>query len=207
MAVRKLKDAGNDGNPNKVGDFNQVLGMGSAIRLGAMSIDGAVASHILTLPEGQKAGAVLFAYSRAGTLTGYLTGQPPGGAVATTQVGITPTGDILFATADAVTDAEVVYFPLEGAVVEKTVVVSGGVAPIGDNGARLLIEASQLTGGAAGAKTVVARGTAPSAGEAAVGVTGTVVFNAEANGEQVTVKYIEFPAATVVEKLEQTVAF
>lgn len=196
--ARSIQTILDESNPNKAPDALHGVKAGTALAAVPRFVVGTVTSHVLTLPNNAKAAAVISAYSRAGTLTGQLTPVKNAAAVATTQVGINPAGNILFATADAVTSAEVVYMPQEGDLVTETIpVTSGGIgSPLASKNAIRLISANLVTGSSTGAKTVVARGSSPSAGEACLGNTGTILFNstdAGASGGTATVTYIACP--------------
>lgn len=208
--MRTGRDVGNDGNPNKVGDFNQLIGMGDSIKLGSMSVRRAVESDVMDLGDQFRVVEILSCFVTAGSATGEFSVVATGSTPATTQVAATHDGAILFAAADAVTEAEVVVRVAEGTVLEFTVAADGTglVSTLQGSTGRVLIEAEQISGAAIGDKTVVARAAAPSAGEAALTTAGEVQFNAEAANEQVRVKFVEFPTdKSVVDKLQSTVAF
>lgn len=211
MAVRKLRDVGNDGNPNKVGDFNQVLGMGDAIKQGFMTTRRAVTStDRLDLGDNYKVAQVISAFVTVGTVTGALAVQAVGATPTTGQVAATHDGDIRFAAADAVEEVEVVVQLKEGQVIEivTTADATGLVEQLLGNTASLIIEAEQLDGAAPGVKTVVARAAAPSAGQVAITTTGAIQFNAEAANDRVRIKFVAFPTgSSVIDKLDSRVAF
>lgn len=179
---RSLKSVLNESNPNKLASATQGVLLGSALAAAPMTAKGTVTSHVMVLPETAKAAFVLQAYSRAGTLKGYLKPElQVGGAVATTEVGVNGNGDILFATADAVTDAEVIYVPVQGEIIEDLVTVAASVGTL--NGSRkgaLLLSVEVLSGIVLGTKIKDIRGTAaPASGHVALSDVGTtVLFNA-----------------------------
>lgn len=199
--TRSNQDLMNEANPNKVASAIQVLKGGDAYGLIPRFVKGTVGTvttHVLTLPNNAKACAVLAAYSTVGTLTGRLTPVQQGTAVTTGLVGITAGGDILFATADAVTAAEVQYISYEGNVITETVAVSAaGVASLGGGrSAVLLIAANLLTGTTTGVKTINARGgSAPATTTADVSDTGGVRFAAAdaTPGGTATITYVATP--------------
>ena len=194
---RPLKEVGNEGNPNKVGVFNQDVKMGTALLQGSQSIKGTVTSDVLSLDV--KAIAVISAYSTAGTLTGPLT-PIAGGTPSTGQVIVDRLGNIVFAAADAVTAVEVVYVPAEGDTVSSAIVTdAAGLATFPNSSTARIITSATIDGNA---RTVIARDGTPSAGEVALTLDGSgAQFNvADANSSAV-VTYIEFPAETVVERL------
>jgi hypothetical protein len=196
---RKLQAVGNEGNPNKVGDFNKDVKIGSALKQGAMTRVVAVASDTAVLPESGKALALVAVFVSAGGATGVFT--PTTGAPAAGEVAIDPiTGNVIFNAADAVTEAEITYTTFEGDVVEAAGVAdaAGLVTLPGGSRGRLLLEAS--VGGAA--RTVVARAAAPAAGEAALTAAGTgVQFNVADAGGAAVVKYVEMPDSTALDRL------
>jgi hypothetical protein len=194
-----------EANPSKVdATFNRV-GLGDAFGNITRNTRGTVTTNELALPNDAKALVVLHAYATAGTTAGEKTGVD-GGAPLAGEVSVTPTGDIIFNATDAVTAAEVTYVAVEGDLVTAQIAVTaaGATDLPGERTAKLLIEASLDFGSSSGAKTVVARGSAPGAGEAAIGDDGEIAFNGTDVGASpvtATVTYIEFPAETVSEAL------
>lgn len=196
---RKLQAVGNEGNPNKVGDFNREVKIGSALKQGAMTVVIAVAANTAELPESGKALALVAVYVSAGGATGAFTvvaGAPAAGEVAVDPI----TGNVIFNVADAVTEAEITYTVIEGDVVEAAGVAdaAGLVLLPGSSRGRLLLEASV----AGASRTVLARAAAPAAGQAALTAAGTgVQFNAADAGAAVIVKYVEMPSTTALDRL------
>lgn len=191
---RSLRSALNESNPNKLAAGGREVGMGNALSRGCMFKAGTVTTHVMALANTEKARAVIAAYSRAGTLTGALT-PVVGPTVATGEVGITDAGDIQFAAADVVTDAEVYYLTQEGTVVTRTVAVVTDVAtlPAGSRAA-VLIAGASLAGTLTGDFAVEARGATPTTGEVAIGDTGeTIVFAAADAVTSCEVTYVEQP--------------
>jgi hypothetical protein len=195
---RTLKTIANQGDQNKLGAVFQAGRLGSAIALLPRFYKGAVASHVMTLPENARARVVLAAFATAGTVTGSMT-PVPGGAPTTGQVGITATGNIVFATADAVTAAEVYYVTWDGEIIEEIVpVVSHVATPSSGRGAALLLSATATTGGVVGNKTVDFRGAAIATGEAGINLLGTGVTFATADTvTQARIKYVATPGVGV----------
>lgn len=202
---RILKAVGNEGNPNKLGDVAKAAKLGAALQLGAMTIRENVAANTIVLPEQAKAVIAITAYAVAGTTTGLLTPAAPGAAPAAGQVGVSVTGDLIFQATDAITEAEVVYTVAEGDLVETTGVLdaTGALVLPGSTTARILLEATVD----AAARTVVARGSAPAVGEAAIADDGSLAFNVADAGGTAVVKYIEFPANSVADRLAGNVDF
>ena len=105
-------------------------------------------------------------------------------------------GNIVFAAADAVTTAEVTYVPVEGDIIEDAIVtVATNVGTLlSSRAAVVLLEIEALAGTSVGAKTPVARGTTPSAGQAAINDAGTgVVFAAADAVTSARIKYVATP--------------
>lgn len=197
--ARSIQTILNESNPNKAPDALHGVLAGTALAIIPRYVSGTVSSHTLTLPNTAKCAAVLAAFSTAGTLKGRLT-PVKGSTVATGEVGISVTGNILFATADAVTGAEVIYMPQEGDTVTESIpVTSAGVGtPLASKTAVILISANLTSGSSTGAKTVISRGGSPSAGEACVSYTGLISFNATdagASGGYATVTYVVKPSS------------
>lgn len=196
---RTVQTVLDESNPNKAPDALHGVKVGTALAVVPRYVQATVASHTLTLPNTAKCAAVMAAYSMAGTLTGRLT-PVIGSTVATGEVGISVTGNVLFASADAVTSAEVIYMPQEGDTVTESIPVSsaGVGTPLASKTAVILISANLTTGSSTGAKTVVARGGSPSAGQACVSNTGLISFNATdagASGGLATVTYVVRPGS------------
>jgi hypothetical protein len=198
--ARALATVLDESNPNKIPSALQSAKAGAAMRLTPAFREGTVAAHTLTLPETAKAGHVMRAFARTGAAPGYKTETAP--ETAAPGVGlcaVTPTGNILFNAADAVTAAEVVYEPLEGEVLQDTVPVTASVATLAQSRRAVILLSVNVTAGLVlGLKTVNARGTAaPAATNAALSNAGnTVVFNAaDVVTGTATVRYIAVPGA------------
>jgi hypothetical protein len=175
---RTILDVLDESNPNKLPSGAQLAKLGSALGLLPRFASGAVSSSILVLPDDAKARVGLQAFATAGTTPGaksFVIGTP-----ATGQFSINALGNILFATVDAVTAAEVSYIPFEGEVFTEDLTVSASSAALSSGRqAVMLISAQVLTGLVPGTKSVSARGAAPSAGSAAINTLGTAIaFNA-----------------------------
>lgn len=192
--ARSLKAILNEANPNKLPTGAQQAKLGSMLGLVPRSIRATVVSHKIVLPDAAKAVAVLQAFSIAGTLTGALT-PVKDGAVATGQVGMDAMGNILFATADAVTQADVVYLAQEGQVFEDFVPVTANVGtPLGGRAVQKLLEAESLAGTLTGVLTPIARGGTVATGQAASSLSGTGVNFFAANAvTKARIKYIAVP--------------
>ncbi|MEE9532843.1 MAG: hypothetical protein V3W06_00360, partial [Acidimicrobiia bacterium] len=175
---RRLRDAGDAGNQNSIGQFNELAKIGTALGLLKRFVSGAVVTNVMVLPDDAKAGAIVSAYATVGTVTGVLT--PVLGAPATTQVSITANGDIVFQATDAVTAAEVTYTTPEGQLITELITVTASVGTLlAGKSAALLVSASVVTGVVPGALTVDFRGLVPATGEVVIDDTGVLInFNA-----------------------------
>lgn len=190
---RTLKAAFNDANPNILPDLARTVKLGTLLGAASAQCRAVVASHITDLPEGMRVGVLLAAYATVGTLTGAMT-VVTGGAPTTGQVSITPTGQVIFATADAVTEAELYFIPASGDIVEELVPLNGaGLGTLGGSRhAKLLISAEVTTGASTGVKTVIARAGSPSAAQAALTANGSgVQFNVAAASSMALIRYIK----------------
>jgi hypothetical protein len=170
----------NESNPNKVDAALMLLPGGEAFALIPARRTLVAVAGQTTLPNDQKAAAVLAAFS-TGASPGWKTPVPAGAVPGAGEVGIDAKGDILFGDATVVA-AEVVYVMDEGAVTTFTelTAVAGVVTFPSGLVPHTILSATVVTGVTPGAKTVVARGTAaPGAGEAALRANGlTAILNA-----------------------------
>lgn len=199
--TRSVRTVLNEANPNKVADALRSLPAGSALALLPRTVRGAVVSDLLVLPDDAKAIAIVAAYAVAGGATGAF--EPVLGTPAAGKVAASAGGDVEFAAADAVTQAEVVYLAAEGGVFEDLIAVDAGGTEQGTllqgRRAAVLISAEALAGGAPGVEAVVARGSTPGAGEAAIADNPTKVEFAAADAvTRARVKYVAQPVATAV---------
>lgn len=168
-----VKDQLNNANNNTLATLLQQLGLGDFVRsmpleldkqvpvAGAAANGNIVANDVIHLPDDCKAAVVLRACVRAGSTTGELTPVAHDATPSTTQVAVTPNGDIAFNHGtDAVTDVDVLYVPQVGDLVSGTFPVATGVVTLPANwvsqGVLLLIEANVLTGTITGEKIVLA---------------------------------------------------
>lgn len=193
--ARSLRSIMDEGEQGKMGNASQFGRAGTrAAMIARVTGQVAAVTNVIVLPDNQKAVTVIAAFSTAGTLTGRLT--PVIGVPATTQVSVNSAGNIVFAAADAVTSAEVVYQAVEGDVIEETIQVVASVGTLlSGRGAAVLISASVTAGVVLGAVTPSPRGAAAATGEARINTVGTgIAFNA---AQVVTgtalVKYVATP--------------
>jgi hypothetical protein len=194
--MRSIQQILDSGNMNHLGNAARDARLGTLLGLIPKFALLTVASNVGVLPDNAKAAAILRCYVTAGTTTGYMT--PSNLATPTTGlVGISATGNILFAAADAVTQAQVVYLSHEGEVIEEIVsVASNSGTLLGGRNAFLLLEATSTVGTLTADMTVTARAATPTTGLACLAVTGAAVTFAAADAvTQARVKYIAFPVA------------
>ena len=178
-----FKDNANHVNPNQVSDMLRALKFGDVLRALPVRLFGKAPSlplneiaavWTLALPDDAKAASVLRAYARAGSGTlGELTVDGVmGGATAAGHIGVTQSGDLSFAAADAWTDVDVLYVPrYEDVVTLPLVVVPGtGVAVLPawmtTRKVQSLLRATVTAGGVVGPAAVIAptiAGTPPGA--------------------------------------------
>lgn len=184
-------------NPNQIGNLLQSAKLGRLL-LGQLpqvrrKVDLSVASPyalatlgVFQLPEEGKASTIQAAYARAGGVAlGPLTIVAPGVTPATTQIAVTPNGDIACLLSDAYTSVDILFTPERGDSLGldrdgnvNNVSAPGNVYPVVSNvitlpatltarGVVLLMEAEALTGTSTGKKIVLAPGAgAPAAGQA-----------------------------------------
>lgn len=204
---RTLATVGNESNPNKLANFFRGVGGGTALKLVAQTFEGTVTSNVLTLPDGLRCAVVLSAFATAGTGPGAKT-PITGASPAAGQVGIDQLGRIVFNGTDAVTSAVVVFVAAEGDTISVIAQTNGsGLAAIPSGGKARLLLAATVAGAS---RTVIARGAAPSAGQAALTNAGTgVQFNAADANLSCTLTYLELPKVTetVIGKLLSLVDF
>jgi hypothetical protein len=180
-------------NPNTLPDLFRRMALGSFLQGQTVQVrrqigTGAVGSNqlaanvynnatalALALPDGGKASQVLRCTVRSnagGVANGEYTPQAYANATpATLQCGVAPNGNIVFLGTDLTADADIIYIPERGDVVETTldVIAASGIcalpASITARGVVLLLEAEVLTGGALAEKIILIPLTAaPAAG-------------------------------------------
>lgn len=192
-----VREALNNANPNSVAHSLQLAGAGEALALLPRTIRAAVAAHKIVLPEKAKASRILSAYGM-GTTSGYKTPLAAGSAVApsTTEVTVNAQGDIVFASADAITSAVVTYLSVEGEVFEETVdVTSNAGQALGSRRVLVLLAATRTVGGSLGVSTIVPRPGTPTAGQAAIAAAddSKVAFAGADTVTRATIRYIAVP--------------
>lgn len=186
-------------NPNNLPDLLRLAKAGKGLAIAARTERVAVASHLAELSQPAK--AIVSCFAVAGTSTGYKTPVATESTPGAGEVAINELGNAEFAAADAVTDCEITYIPIEEDLFTEVIpVTAGGVGTFVDSKSCAQIVSATLNAPAAtpGAKTIVARGTAvPGAGQAAVALDGTnIQFVAAEAGVACTanVTYHAFPS-------------
>jgi hypothetical protein len=173
------------------------LGEGLALCMATTErVDVAGNVAVLTRP----AMVLLSVYVSAGGATGEFDLLERNDVPAAGDAAINAIGNVAFNAADAVTEAEVSYIPVEGEEFTETIqVTAGGLGTLLQTRHAIQLTAAELLAPAAtpGAKVLVLRGTAvPGAGQAALQDGGdTVQFVAAEAGVQctATVTYLAFP--------------
>ena len=135
--------------------------MGDALAGGKRYARGAVASDTLTLPEGAKADRLLGGFIiAAGASVGPLEIVGESATPAAGQAQITASGDVLFAAADAVTEAEIYYETSESQAVTVDIVVdpATGIGALTPRAGVRLLSAEALAGTVTGPAAVQTRG-------------------------------------------------
>lgn len=192
----------NEANPNKYPAGGQAVRAGDQLGVLPRTQSGVMAvANTVVLPETAKAARVLDAYSRAGAVTGRFTPVVDPTPL-TAQAGINANGDIVFLPADAVTDSEVQYAPVEGPVIEDLIDVAANVGTLlQGRAASIILEVESLVGGATGVFTAVDRGTTPVAGEAAIQDVPTAIEFAAADAvTRARVRYIAQPGVGTTQR-------
>lgn len=207
---RNLLNVLDEANPNRLPDAAREVRIGSALGNAPRNARVVVVAGtgVGALPEDAKAVAVLRCYVTAGTVTGHFTALQTAAAPATTQVGVSATGNLQFLIADAVTEAEVTYVTAEGVIRQETIAVASqiGALPAGIQ-VKTLLSATDVTGGGSVAKTVVARGNAPAASSASISIDGDTIRFGDAGVTSALVRYLAWPVETVDQALRSTVNF
>lgn len=190
-----VKELLNQANPNNVSELMQRLPAGNAFAQGPQFARGPVTGNVLVLPESAKARAVTACYVSAGTETGEFSPVAKGTTPATGEVSINSAGNIQFLAADAVSEAEVHYIPVEGAIREVELGVASNVATLpGGTGAVQLLEVESLAGTLTGTLAIAGRAATPTTGQAASDLAGTGVAFAAADAvTRARIKYVETP--------------
>ena len=215
--MKTYKDSLNAANPNNLADLLREFDLGDFLRAMPTQLHAqapaADASNLSTvrvvkLPDDAKACTVLRATGKAGSVTGEFAPQAFGTTPATTQVAVTPCGDIAFIGTDAPTNVDLAYVPERGEVMEFTLDVASHVLTIPSPYAsrvKLLLEAEATTGTTLGKKVILIPGSsAPSATQARLNVAKTTVTFATADAvTKARVKVLLAPASSVAAKFDE----
>lgn len=172
--AKTFKDSLNNANPNQLADLLRELKLGDLVCAlprclnkqvpvaGSLANGNLTTVSIIKLPDDAKAAYVHRAAVRTGTAaTGEYSSAAPhyGDTPSTTEVAITPNGDICFLATDVVSDVDVVYTPMKGEVVEFEGDLATGVLTIPPQyvarGVLYLLEAEILAGAVVGPKRIL----------------------------------------------------
>lgn len=195
-----LRESFDRAQPNTLADQFRLIQLGQTLRqdlkatLRALDPDvaGNQAEDLATLdsiqlPNDAKAGVIHRAFARAGGVAvGELTVAARHATPATTEVGIGPSGNIVFLASDAYTDVDVEYTSERGDIVvtaDLPVAANVLTLPTALIGRTLvLMEANSIVGGVTGRLIILTPGTgAPAAGQARLNFLGTTVTFAGAD--------------------------
>lgn len=191
-----LKTSINKADPNVLADelrslkFGDVLasipttlrGSTTAASTGNLATLRAVSSQSSNIP----AASVVWAYAKVGTAAAtQLTVVGYGVTPAAGQIAVAPNGKIVTLAADAWTNLDVIYLPEKGDQFSVTLPVSANTLTLPTNmttpGASTLLAVTVVAGGSVGDKIVLAPGSAPAAGQAALNAAKTAVVFAGAD--------------------------
>lgn len=216
-----LKDKLNAANPQELADLLRTCKLGEMIRelpcykhSQAPAADGysLATLHVVKLPDDAKASNVFRATGKAGGVTGEYAPQSYGTTPATGQCAVTPSGDLAFLAADAVTSVDFTYLPEQGEVYEATFDVATNAITIPAALAarvKFMMEAEATTAGSTGKKIILAPGAgAPAAGQARLNVAKTTVTFAAADAvTKARVKFLLAPSQDLSAALEATAPY
>ncbi len=199
-------------NPNDVADELRSIQFGSLLQgqvnqfrrksdLSAAQSYNLATLGILTLPDNGKASSIVSAYARAGGVAlGPLTVAAVNATPTTTQIAVTPSGDIACLLSDAYTSVDIIYTPergdsnavdINGDVINVS--APGNVFPVVTHvitlpsaltarGVVLLTEAEALAGTVTGKKIILAPGAgAPATGQARLNLAKSTITFATAD--------------------------
>lgn len=206
--ARTLKTVLNEANPNRLPSALQAVPVGNALATITRTVRVAVSGNVAVLPEEARARALLNVYVSAGTVSGQFGVLVPNATPTTTNAAINAVGNVAFFATDAVTEAEITYVPVEGDIVEDTLVVASnvGVLHSGRN-ALVILEAFNTTSGSPVALTVLARASSnPAAGNTKIDLTGDSL-RFEASVTSATVRYVASPIVSVGDAIDAEVGF
>lgn len=201
----------NKADINALADALRLMGFGNFVRTMpvqrfAVGVSGAgvnpyvlAAPFSVTLPDDAKCGWLFAAYARSGTGTlGQLTVDNnvsekfSGSAPAAGHVAVSPSGDVIFAAADAWTTVDLLYIPARYDIQELTLAVASNSLTLPANMPKVvnIFEVEATLGTSVGKKIIDVVGTAPAAGHAALALSKlTVAFQATDAVTQARVKF------------------
>lgn len=173
MATKK--DQLNKANANSLATLLQEFRLGDFMRALPTFLRGKSAAAdpynlaavlVVKLPDDAKAAVIHRATAKGGTTSGEFTPQAFGTTPATTQVAVTPCGDIAFVAGDAPTGIDCIYQPEKGEVAEWTLPVASDAAalPAAYASRAILLLEAEVTAGTDPAKKIVQAPSASAAG-------------------------------------------
>lgn len=175
-----VKDEIDRANPNYFADVNREAKTGTGLGQCVVRSQQLVVAANLATPD-LPAREIIKCHANAAGAPGYMAVAAPETTPAAGNCAVSPLGQIEFAAADAVTECDVDYVPVEGELVTETIpVTAGGVGTFLQAKSCKQIVTATLNAPAAtpAAKTVAARGTlvgALAAGQCAVQFAGTTL--------------------------------
>jgi len=195
-------------NPNNIADALRAVPVGRALGIISRTVRVPVVANVAVLPDTAKAAVLQNVFVSAGTVSGQFSVVAPNVVPATTQAAINALGNVAFLPADAVTEAEITYVAVEGDIFTDTLTVATnvGLLPSGRK-AKVILSATNTTGGGSSALTVLARGSAnPAAGNTRIDTTGASL-RFEGAVTSAVVRYVADPVQTVDAALRSSVDF
>jgi hypothetical protein len=176
-----VKEQLNVANPNDLADLIRLAKAGFGFSQCVPRSQRLTVAANLAVPA-VPARQILRCFASVGGTMGDKTPVGPETVPAATQCAISPLGQIEFAAADAVTQCDVDYLPVEGELIEDEViqVTAGGLGTfVNSKSCKQIVSAALVApAGTPGAKVVVARGTLVGAlapGQCAVQFNGTTI--------------------------------
>ena len=223
-----VADALNVATPDKLPEYLQQLAIGSCLRADCAQLYqqtpvanayNLAAVLVIALPDDAKAASVIRATVRTGTTKGEYTSAAINATPQTTQIAVTPSGDLAVIAGDAPTGMDVVYQPLTGDVYQVTLPVATGIMTLpaaqttAPSGVMILMEAEVLAGTTLGKKIILApaadNSTLPATTKACLSADHTLVLfnNATDAVTSARVKFMVIPAIDVNTILEAAASF
>jgi hypothetical protein len=215
LLSRTLQTVLDEANPNKLPAAIQTAKGGAAFRGLLRRIVAQSVSGTVVLPDGEKAVGIVSCFLRSGANAGFKEPVNEGATLAANQCKVTPTGNVIIHTAGSDPEVELAYYSHEQAPItaDVAVVPGTGVAALPQGyEAFALLSATATAGTVVGAATVIARGGAPTTGQAALANTGAAVQFLIADAvTRATLVFLPVPGtgsapASVASKMGDTVA-